>query len=754
MKNILLAVTAVAAVTGCGQGDALREAFADPPAAYRPMPFWHLNGELTREEIRRQITEAKEKSGYGGMTVLPVSPLPHWFDGHLCPGMTPEYLSEDYFDMYAYMLEVSEGQGTQIVLYDDIDFPSGSAGGRLLAEYPDYCRKYLVKDEFTVAGGREIVREFDRGDKLHWLALSAMNTATLEVIDLQDFLAVDRLLWKAPAGEWKIMAFYLEHDVGPPHGHLVDYMDPVAVDKLMEMTYAEYDRRFGKYFGNVITKTFFDDVGFIYMEQTWNRAISDLFERNTGRNPALYYPALFYDIGSGTEAARVAFHNARAELLAEGYVKTVAEWSARRGLKSMGHPPSNYGQNTVVASGDVLKFYRHPQIPLLDVIFHYGHGRDGYKQITSAADIGDKGVVGAELNGAFQEDMDSLELYRVAMEAMARGVNFIVPYGLWYDTHPDNIRIPPLISWENPYWGEAVKNYSDFTSRSCLMLQDGRRVVDVGLLWPIQALQAESWIYRDATSGLFVGEWLPDNINNYQLSGILTDRLRRDFTYVHPEDLAGGKVRPEGDRLVLDNEVNRQEYRVLIMPGGNVLSAESLRAVKAYYDGGGKVIATVNLPVGSAEFGRDGEVRAIVSDIFGGYPTGRTSVENDNGGIFCFLPDADKQTLAAVLDEMGLTADVSFDETGITPYETGCLNYTHKQKDGRDIYYFCDTTDRVQNTQVTLRGRLRDAEIWDPHTGRIVPVDTEYITDRTGETFSRLNLTLDVVRSVFVVGRQ
>ncbi len=754
MKKIFLLLAAATAVTGCRQGDYLREAFADPPAEYRPMPFWHLNGELTREGIGRQIAEAKEKSGYGGMTVLPVSPLPHWYDGHLCPGMTPEYLSDDYFEMYAHMLEVSEHLGTQIVLYDDIDFPSGSAGGRLLAEYLDYCRKYLVKDEFTVNGGRDIIREFRRGDKQHWLAISAMNTATLEVIDLGDFMAVDRLLWKAPEGEWKIMAFYIEHDVGPPHGHLVDYMDPEAVEKLMEMTYAEYDKRFGRYFGNVITKTFFDDVGFIYMEQTWNTAISDLFESKTGRNPALYYPALFYDIGPETEAARVAFHDARAELLAEGYVRTVADWSARRGLKSMGHPPSNYGPNTAVACGDVLKFYRHPQIPLLDVIFYYGHGRDGYKQITSAADIGDKGIVGAELNGAFSEDMDSLELYRVAMEAMVRGVNFIVPHGLWYDPDPDNIRIPPLISWDNPYWGGAVKNYSDFTSRSCLMLQEGRRVVDVGLLWPIQALQAESWMYRDGTSGLFVGEWLPDNINNYELSRILTDEIRRDFTYVHPEDLAGGKVRPEGPRLVLDNKVNRQEYRVLIMPGGNVLSAETMMAVKEFYDGGGKVIATVNLPVGSSEFGRDDEVRDIVDEIFGGYPDGRTIVRNDKGGMFCFLPDAGKQALDEALGELGVTADVAFDERCITPFGIGCFNYTHKQKDGRDIYYFCNTTDRRQDTPVTLRGTLRGAELWDPHSGRIVPVETEYFTDGNGEPFTRLDLSLDAVQSVFVVGRQ
>lgn len=40
--------------------------------------------------------------------------------------------------------------------------------------------------------------------------------------------------------------------------------------------------------------------------------------------------------------------------------------------------------------GDILKFYRHTQIPLTDYIFYYGHGRDGFKQVGSAADLYDR----------------------------------------------------------------------------------------------------------------------------------------------------------------------------------------------------------------------------------------------------------------------------------------------------------------------------------------------------------------------------
>lgn len=751
---------ALGMVVSCETDNGLHDRFENPPAEYRPMPLWHLNGHLTEDAIRRQIVEAKEKSGFGGMTVLPVSPMGHWYDGHLCPGMTPEYLSDEYFRLYGKMLEVSAETGQQIILYDDIDFPTGSAGGRLLREYPQYCRKYLEKSEFEVDGGTTVNHTFQLGETQSWIALSAMNTETLDIIDLEDCLSGNTLKWEAPQGRWKVMAFTIRYNVGAPHGHLVDYMDPEAVSKLMEMTYGQYDSRFSSYFGNVITKTFFDDIGYVFMEQTWNKAISDLFRKNTGKNPALYYPALFYDIGPETRAARVAFHNARAELMAEGYIKSISEWAAKRNMKSMGHPPENYSPNTVVTSGDLLKFYRHAQIPLLDVIFWYGRGRDGYKQITSAADREDKGIVGAELNGAFPETMDSLDLYRVAMESMARGVNFIVPHGLWYDSNPDSIRIPPLISWENPRLGDAVKHYSEFTSRSCVMLQDGKRVVDIAMLWPIQAVQAESYMYRDMenyqSGNAPIATWLPDSVNNYRLSNVLTDQLKRDFTYIHPEDFVDGKVFASGNELILNNKVNRQKYQVLIMPGGAVLSAETLEAIKAWYDNGGKVIATGSLPRWSAEFGRDSDITDAITEIFGKYPDQETFVENDNGGIFAFLPLADANTLSEALSRMDVTADVAFDPYPIPATDIGCINYTHKQKDGYDIYYFINTTEAPLSTVVTLRGKIRRPELWDPHTGLITKIqDSEYEIKRDGEDYyTSINLCLDPSRSTFIVGKQ
>ncbi len=751
MKKIAAIALLACTLWACSSERTLQKEFADPSNQYRPQPLWHLNGDMTKEGIEKQIADAQNKSGYGGMTPLPVTQLAHWFDGHLCPGMTPEFLTPEYFALYKDMLSFSKKRGMQVVLYDDVDFPSGSAGGRLLKEYPEHSRKYLLKDEFEAVGPNKIEVTYPLSESQSILYVSALNPSTKQILDISGSLKDNKLVWQAPAGNWKVMAFVLQYNVGPPHGQLVDYMDPVAVEKVMEMTYAEYDKNFAPWFGNTIQKVFFDDVGFVNMEQTWSAGISDRFEKKTGKNPALYYPALYYDIGPETAAARVAFHDARAELLAEGYVKQISEWCAARGLKSMGHPPGNYSPNTVVTCGDVLKLYRHVQIPLMDLIFGYGHGRDGYKQITSAADIGDKGIVGAEIYGAFPGELDSLTMYRTIMEAIARGVNFVVPHGLWYDPAPENVRIPPLVSWDNPMLGGSVHKMSDFSARSCVMLQDGRRVTDVGLLWPVTAVMAESWMFRDANSGLEVSTWLPANVNNMELSRLLTDALRRDFTYVHPEDLVSGKVSARGAELVLNNAVNKQNYKVLIMPGGDVIGADALKAIKAYYDGGGKVIATVNLPSRSAEFGRDSEVQKTISEIFPMAPAAGTIAQNAQGGCFGFLPAAGQAQLADMLQTMGIAPDVAFGDVPATA-PVGRVNYIHKQKEGREIYYFTNTTDAPLAAKITLRGHVHAPELWDPHTGKTQPLaGVEYVQLADGSQATLVPLNLDAVRSTFIV---
>lgn len=734
-------------------------AFQNPDGKYRPIPFWHLNGKLERDSIIRQITDAKELAGFGGVAVLPVSPAPQHPTGKPCPGMKPAYLSEAYFERVQDMLETTRNLDLKLILYDDIDFPSGSAGGRLQREFPEYTRKVLLMRDTLVSGPVRFSETLPTSESLTCMAVSAMQMGTSQVVDLSPQIKKRRLSWDVPEGVWRIMFFCCRSKAA----NLVDYMQPEAVRKVMEMTYDEYAKRFSDYFGKEVDKVFFDDVGYVAMEKTWTPAITQLFEKKYGRSAALYYPALFFNIGPETEAARVAFYDIRAELLAEGYPRMVAEWCEQHGLKSIGHPPGNYSPNSTPIHGDVLKFYRHTQIPLTDNIFYYGHGQSGFKQVSSAADLYDRPVVGAEVYGAFPAQIDSMVLYKAAMDLFARGVNFLVPHGMWYDSHPDHVRIPPLISPYNPLLAPTLKRYSNFAARSCMMLQGGRRVADIAMVYPIASAQALSRLSKTEELG-GRGKVVPPELDFQRVGEWLTSEIRRDFTLIHPESFREGKVVRNGQKLILNNEVNRQEYKLLILPGGQVLSAETMEYIADFYAHGGMVLATSVLPHKSAEFGQDERLLKAVEAVFGP-ETERQPNQirmNDAGGKALFLDRPEANSLREALYTLELLPDVAFgsltDRSGeiVKAWQPdqhstyGSFCYLHKHKEGRDIYFFSNSLDCPVQTEVFLRGDL-ELQLRNPYTGEISPLEGIPVEEKS-VIYTRFHLDLPKVTSCFVVG--
>ncbi|MES1217481.1 MAG: glycosyl hydrolase, partial [Bacteroidota bacterium] len=347
MNKYLVCLTAIILLASpdvFAQNTDLKKLFKDPPAQYKPMPFWHMNGKLTNEGIDSQMRDVKYKSNFGGITVLPVSAQPGFGNGKVFPGMDPAYLSDGYFQFYERILNNAQKLGLKIVWYDDLDFPSGSAGGRMKKLYPADTRKVLSKKDTVVNGTASLTMIVPSGTLM---AAVAMNTATKERVDVSKSVSGGQLTWNVPAGEWRVMLFTCDVvNSNMANDIAVDYLDPQAINKYVELNNEQFAKRYKKYFGNTINQIFFDDVGFFTLqahgERTWTNKFNEKFKAIYGKDPALYYPALWTDIGPETSAARVALFNTRAVLLSEGFPKVITEWCDKYGLKSSGHPPGNY----------------------------------------------------------------------------------------------------------------------------------------------------------------------------------------------------------------------------------------------------------------------------------------------------------------------------------------------------------------------------------------------------------------------------
>jgi len=841
----------------------MKRDFVDPPLKFRSRPLWFWNNtEVTAAQVETQLRGNRDQSGYGGLAPLPFG-----------KNFTPKYLSEAYFSLYGVAVEKARALGMFLTIYDEYGFPSGSGGAhmgdgipRFKNKYPDATLKRLDKHEEDVAGPGTYAKPIPQGTLM---SLVAMNVDTKERVDLTDKVRQGSISWSIPTGSWKIMTFVcvLDGDTN------VDYLEPDQVARFIDMVYQPYYDRFSKDFGSTISGAFYDEPT-MYRAQgrVWTDRFNEKFLAAHGFSPTPYYPALWYNIGPETQAARNYLWGFRAELYAAGYMKTIQDWcTAHGGIPLLGHQDQENIKNPVGVSGDLMKSYQYQDVPGIDKIGWDNDPEAYYKIVSSVAYNWDKAQVMTETYGAMG-NLSWDRLYAIVMEQYAKGINNFVPHGVWYNL--EDITYRPELSYRNPRYADGLPAYNTYIGRLNVLLQDtGRHVADIAVLYPIATLQAG--YYFDGPIIPYSGGVNIPEADYIYLGELLATKVCRDFTFLHPEVL-DERCSVNGDRITLNNRVNHEEYKVVILPGHRTIRWSNLKKIKQFYDNGGKVIATGQLPYKSAEFGHDADVVATIKAMFPKVSQqilATASTEWRESGAYeaAKAIDGSKDTRWAPSDEqskdwwleVNFGTDQTFNSTlideafsRVTSYSiqywngstwTTCasgrsigtnkvdkfdpvtssrvrlsigsvssatpsicefethlddgpnlnhsdalvvhngekdsrtiylnspnasnlqqaldlamdvydvefennksLRYIHRVKDNTDIYFFANVSDQAVRTSVRLRGRITP-EIWNPHNGQRSASDYTNAVEN-GQPVTRVNLTLNPVQSVFIVG--
>lgn len=715
-------------------GTQLRQAFAEPPQRYWPRPLWFWNDtRVTVETVQEQMRLARDRCHYGGFGILPFG-----------KEFGPAYLSDEYFTVYGAALEEARALGLTMSLYDEYGFPSGSAGSRnssdtsLFAErWPELTIKRLDKHEWEIDGPARFQADLPPGTLS---AVVAMNLATRERVDLTDTALAGRLDWQTPAGSWKVMAFVTVRDGDP----ICDYLDPEAADRFIELTHQAYYDRFADHFGTTIDTTFFDEPTLYRAAgRTWTDKFNEKFEARHDFNPRPYYPALWYDIGPETQAARNYLFGFRTELYAEGFTKRIQDWSDAHGIEATGHQDQEEIVNPVSITGDLMKCFQHLGIPGVDKIGGDRPAERFYKIISSAAYNWDKSLVMSETYGAMG-DLSWEALYTVAMEQYTKGVNLLIPHAVWYDD--TKVTFKPELSWRQPYYAGRLTEFNTYLARLNVMLQnDGAHVADIAVLYPIATLQGSH--HLDGPLGHYKGGVEVPEADYVDVGEWLSVQAGRDYTFLHPEVLEEKCLLRDG-QLVLPNQVHPGRFSVLILPGHETIRWSSLEKIQAFYDQGGAVIATGRLPSKSAEFGHDEDVRQAVAAMFGPVEPGADASSgfdlrrSQGGGYAIRLCTRDAEALREALDAARPQYDVSF-------ASGQALRYIHKVWNGRHVYFFANFDPDLAESVVTLRGR-HDLEAWDPHSGQSEPLRVTH-SGKSGAELTHVRLALPHLKSLFLV---
>jgi hypothetical protein len=839
----------------------LESEFKDPPFHCQSRPLWFWNGPLQAGQTRSMLAACKER-GYYGVGILPAH------------GMTPAFMTPEFLEQYQVAVEEAAKLGMKLCLYDEYWFPSGSAGGLLAKRFPEALSQRLDLLAVDVAGPKEFAQALPSGA---FMGAVAMERRTKERLNISDRVEGSQLSWTVPAGDWKIMVFTCVRDGA---GGLVNYLDPQAVQRFITLTYQAYYDQFPTHFGTTIDSAFYDEPTFHWIQggRAWTEKFNEKYREKRGTDPVLDYPALWFDIGPETAAARNALFGFRAELYSTGFPKVLNDWCRAHRLQLTGHVDQEEIVNPVGLCGDLMKAFRHQDIPAIDQVFQYGRASRAYKVVSSAAFNYDRPQVLTECYGGIN-NMPPANLYKEAMDQFAKGINTMVPHAVWYE--PKKIIFQPDLSPSSLTYGPHLLEFNRYIGRLQRMLQGGRHVADIAVLYPIATLQAG---YYFGPGKPYEGGVIPPEADYMEVGEQLSLAVRRDFTFLHPEILEE-RCEVVGAELRLNNRTNAESYKVVVLPGSRAVQAGSLQKVKAFYQQGGTVIATTRLPDTSAEPGRDAEVRDAVSAMFGagagqrsafprttassewiaggyeaarafdgdpdtrwnaadrtkggqwlevdfgaataftqtvireafgrirayriecwdgaqwnecargqaagpektntfsavtaskvrlfvesiasdsvsisefevrdergrnlaGGPPGLTSRTNAQGGRAYFLPFPKAALLKTVLDEALPLADVRFAQEVMV--SGGNLSYIHKVMEGRDVFFFGNSSANSVDCTVQLRGNL-ELEQWDPHTGRIVSTSCAHGT-AGGRVWTDIRLVLPPVQSRLFVG--
>lgn len=502
----------------------LKRALAGDLKEYRGIPFWAWNNFLDEGELCRQIDEMKS-AGIGGFIM------------HARTGLKEEYLGEKWFACIGACLKRARELGMEAWVYDDNGWPSGFAGGRLLAN-ESFRARFL---EYRIG---------------------AFDTDAFAVFIRQDngFIRVSHI----QAGIKEYHNIYLR--ISPAN---TDILDPAVTEAFIAETHEKYYARFPESFGRELAGFFTDEPQYY----RWATPYSLAAEREFADRGEDIRDGLIWLFVHGEEgyAFRERYYGTLNELYVRNYYKKLYDWCEHHGCKLTGHSVEEsllHGQ--MWGGAAVMPTYAFEHIPGIDWLGRECGNELAPRQVGSvAAQLGKKFVL-TETFGCSGYDATPKELKSIAEYKYFNGVNkmchHLYPYSMAGRGKTDH---PPVFS-PQANWFNGFRTFNEYFARLGYIVGETRDIAEVGIIHP----QRDIWLdYIRSEDAESVSE--TENAFNDLLL-----RLRKNGITYHliDENILAGYGSIEGGAL----RVGAYVYRIVIVSKMRTLATTTYALLRAY----------------------------------------------------------------------------------------------------------------------------------------------------------------------------
>ena len=661
--------------------------FAEPPRAFSPVPLWWWSGErVTAERLRWQL----ERLVAGGvfnvvvMNVAPTSPL-YGKDAD-----DPPFMSEAWWALFEGVCRDAEELGVSLWFYDQIGFSGANFQGQVVQRHPEHAGRWLERE--VVEGEGPLAVDCPAGGTPVG-AVALTPGGALEPVALDGRNA-------RFAGPGRLMLFYAVE-------RGFDYFSAPACERLFGLVHGRFEARVGERFGSVIVGSFQDELPDL---PTWSPDFAAQFAAHAGYDPIPHLAALWEDLGAAGERFRGDYHRVRGALAETAFFQPLHAWHERHGL--LCGVDQQYGgrDGQPVASsrlyGDYVRTHRWFSVPGSDhhgdakihssIAHHYNRPRVWIESFHTSG-----------WGGTLEETFDWL------LPWIGAGANLYNPHATYYSTRAGWWEwAPPATDWRQPYW----RHYEPFAravARLCATLTWGHHACDVGVLFPAATARAALRLDGVGEAGARADGLYADLIGRMKWfdvrSGAL-NRLARDFDVLDDDTVAGAGV--EGGALTTAHEA----YRAIVLPGCEVLEAETARRLTEFVDAGGTLVAVGALPSRAA--GNDDGAVAALAARFASGAARQVATADAVGEALADVPSVVRAPVPTLLRRDGEGAVLFVPAVYPRATEVDVPTDTddlHSWNGG--VSYRFDPSAQPRSFDVVVEGVTGEPELWEPFSG-------------------------------------
>lgn len=672
----------------------LRRLFDNPPASFGPTPLWWWSGErVTRDRLEWQLRRFHE-GGIDNLVVINLAPAGPLFGA---PADDPQWFSEEWWARFTETCEIAKSLGMHLWFYDQIGFSGANLQGRITNERPLAAGQTLRAHTESAADGRV---GWPPGGK----PLAAFTQEGSRVNISQDGSVEYR-------GNRPLTVISV-------HPTAFDYLNPSAVELLLNRVHREFERRVPEYLGSVIAGSFQDELP---STNPWSSRFGQEFLRRRGYDLIEHLPALFSQGDVKAAKVRTDYYQVRAELTQEAFFEPLGRWHEEHGLL-LGADQSNparagYPLQSTQIYTDYFRTHRWYSAVGSDhegdskvhssMAHLYGHDRVWLEAFHSSG-----------WGGTLEETWDwLLPFLRSGATLYNPHASYFSTVGGWFEW------APPSTDWRQPYW-RLYPTFSRAVARVTALMSWGHYEADVALLHPTTTMQA----------GLPIGQ---------PVDYFLTSSLGPEFAGVEASQdtylaLAGtndwfrsrpGLLDQQGVSfdVIDDSSIQRAEssdgflrvasqaYRVVVLPQVSFLEEGTAAALIRFLDAGGQVVMVGPAPrYAAGAAGDDTVVDRLVA-----HP--RCCLVDDPSAVVNELNVAEQHARserAMLVRRLGETSIALIG--GAFPNASG---YPLRTEPGLQPWTDYDfDRDRYANEQtIRIQGQVAEAEIWDPARGTQTP---------------------------------